>query len=100
LVLLAPLPLPLAPDEFDKTMRKPLWVKRFIVVQQTLIKHAMGEETLTGTPKRVVILTNEGTEVLPKYAQQTSQTTLKVVWDVCFSCFTLFRASYAFHAEG
>lgn len=29
-----------------------------------LIKHAMGEETLTGTPKRVVILTNEGTESL------------------------------------
>ncbi|SFK67037.1 iron complex transport system substrate-binding protein [Paenibacillus sp. 1_12] len=29
-----------------------------------VIKHAMGEETLTGTPKRVVILTNEGTEAL------------------------------------
>jgi len=28
------------------------------------IKHAMGEETLTGTPQRVVILTNEGTEAL------------------------------------
>ncbi|QJD82116.1 AraC family transcriptional regulator [Cohnella herbarum] len=29
-----------------------------------VVKHAMGEETLTGTPKRVVILTNEGTEAL------------------------------------
>ncbi|NEW04740.1 AraC family transcriptional regulator [Paenibacillus sp. SYP-B3998] len=29
-----------------------------------VIKHAMGVETLTGTPKRVVILTNEGTEAL------------------------------------
>ncbi|WP_028546471.1 AraC family transcriptional regulator [Paenibacillus taiwanensis] len=29
-----------------------------------VIKHAMGEETLTGTPKRIVILTNEGTEAL------------------------------------
>ncbi|WP_201305464.1 ABC transporter substrate-binding protein [Paenibacillus puerhi] len=29
-----------------------------------VIKHAMGETTLTGTPKRVVILTNEGTEAL------------------------------------
>jgi iron complex transport system substrate-binding protein len=29
-----------------------------------VIKHAMGEETLTGTPERVVILTNEGTEAL------------------------------------
>nr|WP_255807598.1 AraC family transcriptional regulator [Cohnella mopanensis] len=29
-----------------------------------IIKHAMGEETLTGTPERVVILTNEGTEAL------------------------------------
>lgn len=28
------------------------------------IKHAMGEETLKGTPERVVILTNEGTEAL------------------------------------
>jgi len=28
------------------------------------IKHAMGEETLKGTPQRVVILTNEGTEAL------------------------------------
>ncbi|RXZ78693.1 helix-turn-helix domain-containing protein [Paenibacillaceae bacterium] len=28
------------------------------------IKHAMGEEQLTGTPERVVILTNEGTEAL------------------------------------
>ncbi len=28
------------------------------------IKHAMGEETLTGNPERVVILTNEGTEAL------------------------------------
>ncbi|MGG2200430.1 ABC transporter substrate-binding protein [Paenibacillus validus] len=28
------------------------------------IKHAMGEETIQGTPKRVVILTNEGTEAL------------------------------------
>lgn len=28
------------------------------------IKHAMGTETLTGTPQRVVILTNEGTEAL------------------------------------
>ncbi|NMO97190.1 ABC transporter substrate-binding protein [Paenibacillus lemnae] len=28
------------------------------------IQHAMGEETLTGTPERVVILTNEGTEAL------------------------------------
>lgn len=29
-----------------------------------VIKHAMGETTITGTPKRVVILTNEGTEAL------------------------------------
>ncbi|WP_251037355.1 AraC family transcriptional regulator [Paenibacillus albidus] len=29
-----------------------------------VVKHAMGEETLTGTPERVVILTNEGTEAL------------------------------------
>ncbi len=29
-----------------------------------VVKHAMGEETLVGTPKRVVILTNEGTEAL------------------------------------
>ncbi|MBD2864313.1 AraC family transcriptional regulator [Paenibacillus oceani] len=29
-----------------------------------LIKHAMGETTLQGTPQRVVILTNEGTEAL------------------------------------
>lgn len=29
-----------------------------------VIKHAMGEETLSGTPERVVILTNEGTEAL------------------------------------
>jgi len=29
-----------------------------------VVKHAMGEATLTGTPKRVVILTNEGTEAL------------------------------------
>ncbi|MDK8180113.1 AraC family transcriptional regulator [Paenibacillus sp. UMB4589-SE434] len=29
-----------------------------------VIKHAMGEETLTGTPERIVILTNEGTEAL------------------------------------
>ena len=29
-----------------------------------VVKHAMGEITLTGTPKRVVILTNEGTEAL------------------------------------
>ncbi|WP_238178062.1 AraC family transcriptional regulator [Paenibacillus contaminans] len=29
-----------------------------------VVKHAMGEVTLTGTPKRVVILTNEGTEAL------------------------------------
>ncbi|WP_339287324.1 AraC family transcriptional regulator [Paenibacillus sp. FSL E2-0201] len=29
-----------------------------------VIKHAMGEETLTGAPERVVILTNEGTEAL------------------------------------
>ncbi|TNJ64815.1 helix-turn-helix domain-containing protein [Paenibacillus hemerocallicola] len=29
-----------------------------------VIKHAMGETTLIGTPKRVVILTNEGTEAL------------------------------------
>ncbi|WP_341281195.1 AraC family transcriptional regulator [Paenibacillus sp. FSL H8-0537] len=29
-----------------------------------VIKHAMGEVTLTGTPERVVILTNEGTEAL------------------------------------
>lgn len=29
-----------------------------------VIKHAMGETTLTGTPERVVILTNEGTEAL------------------------------------
>ncbi|MCP3776450.1 AraC family transcriptional regulator [Paenibacillus sp. MZ04-78.2] len=29
-----------------------------------IIKHAMGEETVKGTPKRVVILTNEGTEAL------------------------------------
>ncbi|WP_042163229.1 AraC family transcriptional regulator [Paenibacillus gorillae] len=29
-----------------------------------VIKHAMGEETLTGNPERVVILTNEGTEAL------------------------------------
>ncbi|MDF2649692.1 MAG: hypothetical protein K0Q73_5497 [Paenibacillus sp.] len=28
------------------------------------VKHAMGEETLTGTPQRVIILTNEGTEAL------------------------------------
>lgn len=31
---------------------------------QRVIKHAMGETTLTGTPQRVVILTNEGTEAL------------------------------------
>lgn len=29
-----------------------------------VIKHAMGETALIGTPKRVVILTNEGTEAL------------------------------------
>ncbi|SDD70526.1 iron complex transport system substrate-binding protein [Paenibacillus sp. UNCCL117] len=29
-----------------------------------VIKHAMGETPITGTPKRVVILTNEGTEAL------------------------------------
>ncbi len=29
-----------------------------------VIQHAMGETTLTGTPERVVILTNEGTEAL------------------------------------
>ncbi|ASA26272.1 hypothetical protein B9T62_10560 [Paenibacillus donghaensis] len=29
-----------------------------------MVKHAMGEEELTGTPARVVILTNEGTEAL------------------------------------
>ncbi|WP_282942395.1 AraC family transcriptional regulator [Paenibacillus sp. RC67] len=29
-----------------------------------VIKHAMGEVTITGTPKRVIILTNEGTEAL------------------------------------
>lgn len=29
-----------------------------------VVKHAMGEITLTGTPQRVVILTNEGTEAL------------------------------------
>jgi len=29
-----------------------------------VVKHAMGEATLTGTPERVVILTNEGTEAL------------------------------------
>ncbi|MCS7464106.1 AraC family transcriptional regulator [Paenibacillus doosanensis] len=29
-----------------------------------VVKHAMGETTLVGTPKRVVILTNEGTEAL------------------------------------
>ncbi|HBZ78941.1 MULTISPECIES: AraC family transcriptional regulator [Brevibacillus] len=29
-----------------------------------VIKHAMGETTVNGTPKRVVILTNEGTEAL------------------------------------
>ncbi|WP_312117499.1 AraC family transcriptional regulator [Brevibacillus reuszeri] len=29
-----------------------------------VIKHAMGEATVNGTPKRVVILTNEGTEAL------------------------------------
>ncbi|MFD2333545.1 ABC transporter substrate-binding protein [Cohnella sp. GCM10020058] len=29
-----------------------------------VVKHAMGEATLTGTPQRVVILTNEGTEAL------------------------------------
>jgi len=28
------------------------------------IKHAMGEETIVGTPERIVILTNEGTEAL------------------------------------
>nr|WP_238192038.1 AraC family transcriptional regulator [Paenibacillus sp. L3-i20] len=32
--------------------------------ESRVIKHAMGEETLTGTPQRVVILTNEGTEAL------------------------------------
>ncbi|MFF2479934.1 ABC transporter substrate-binding protein [Paenibacillus sp. NPDC058071] len=34
------------------------------VAESRVIKHAMGEETLTGTPERVVILTNEGTEAL------------------------------------
>lgn len=29
-----------------------------------VVKHAMGEETIVGTPERVVILTNEGTEAL------------------------------------
>ncbi|MGN7284665.1 ABC transporter substrate-binding protein [Shouchella rhizosphaerae] len=29
-----------------------------------VIEHAMGEETLTGTPQRIVVLTNEGTEAL------------------------------------
>ncbi|OMF19282.1 hypothetical protein BK133_29940 [Paenibacillus sp. FSL H8-0548] len=29
-----------------------------------VVKHAMGEATITGTPERVVILTNEGTEAL------------------------------------
>lgn len=29
-----------------------------------VIKHAMGETTITGTPKRVVVLTNEGAEAL------------------------------------
>jgi iron complex transport system substrate-binding protein len=28
------------------------------------VEHAMGTETITGTPKRIVILTNEGTEAL------------------------------------
>ncbi|TKI92009.1 iron-siderophore ABC transporter substrate-binding protein, partial [Bacillus wiedmannii] len=28
------------------------------------IKHAMGETTVNGTPKRVVVLTNEGAEAL------------------------------------
>ncbi|MFE5318036.1 ABC transporter substrate-binding protein [Paenibacillus sp. NPDC056579] len=31
---------------------------------QRVVKHAMGETKLQGTPKRVVILTNEGTEAL------------------------------------
>ncbi|TBL76238.1 AraC family transcriptional regulator [Paenibacillus thalictri] len=29
-----------------------------------LVKHAMGEQTIIGTPKRIVVLTNEGTEAL------------------------------------
>lgn len=32
--------------------------------QSRVIKHAMGETTIEGTPERVVILTNEGTEAL------------------------------------
>ncbi|MCM3749263.1 AraC family transcriptional regulator [Paenibacillus pasadenensis] len=32
--------------------------------ESRVIKHAMGQTTLTGTPERVVILTNEGTEAL------------------------------------
>lgn len=32
--------------------------------QSRVIKHAMGEETIIGTPERVVVLTNEGTEAL------------------------------------
>ncbi|WP_308637188.1 ABC transporter substrate-binding protein [Paenibacillus silvisoli] len=32
--------------------------------QERVIKHAMGETPITGTPARVVVLTNEGTEAL------------------------------------
>ncbi|MFD0589311.1 ABC transporter substrate-binding protein [Paenibacillus sp. GCM10027627] len=32
--------------------------------ESRVVKHAMGEETIVGTPERVVILTNEGTEAL------------------------------------
>ncbi|MBB3113258.1 iron complex transport system substrate-binding protein [Paenibacillus phyllosphaerae] len=32
--------------------------------QSRVVKHAMGETTITGTPMKVVVLTNEGTEAL------------------------------------
>ncbi|WP_270169946.1 AraC family transcriptional regulator [Paenibacillus sp. SYP-B4298] len=32
--------------------------------ESRVVKHAMGEETIVGTPERVVVLTNEGTEAL------------------------------------
>lgn len=53
-----------SPSPSNETAASPSPSTETNTVKSRVVKHAMGEETIVGTPERIVILTNEGTEAL------------------------------------
>jgi len=53
-----------SPSPSNATVASPSPTAETNAVESRVVKHAMGEETIVGTPERIVILTNEGTEAL------------------------------------